>query len=532
MQDPNGNVTHSIFDPESRLLTETNYEHPDMTGEQIVNTYAYDPRGLLIASEDGNRHTTKYAYDAEGQQVKTVDPEGHWVAYAYSPSGFTKAERRPLGRDTEWEYDYRGNMQQEKDALGNVMKLELDIDGRTSIEHNKLDEATAYIYDNAGRVKSKETPSNGIYTYEYDAVGNKLTETKPIYGTTSYDYDKRDSLTTVKEPQAKTAYTYDADLNRTSQLDGNLQLTTYDYDEQGRRLAKTVVRAGSGQDYYEYTYDPNGNLLAEKKPGGLTMKYAYDYMNRKIREDYSNGTWVAYTYDKTNNVLTRSDATGTILYTYYDNNQLKQATYPNGDTMGYEYNLNGEKSAEIINGKRSDVIHDTLGRPKTYTDTNRNEYTYEYDADGFVTDIIYPNGTITKVSYKPGHLIDTQHTEKAGTTLHASSYVYNAREFVTSGNDQGDATAYTYNVREQLSGYMTPEGDNIQYEYDGAGNRTVRKTLIQGAAEDKNQTITSDELLERVLASFGMKQQPEPMDTPSLPDSGEASPCEPQCQRA
>ncbi|WP_167747246.1 RHS repeat domain-containing protein [Cohnella luojiensis] len=41
------------------------------------------------------------------------------------------------------------------------------------------------------------------------------------------------------------------------------------------------MRGESGQDVFEYQYDPNGNVIVEKKPGGLTTQYQYDFMNRK-----------------------------------------------------------------------------------------------------------------------------------------------------------------------------------------------------------------------------------------------------------
>ena len=138
-------------------------------------------------------------------------------------------------------------------------------------------------------------------------------------------------------------------------------------------------------------------------------------MNRKTREDYSDGTFLAYTYDKAGNVLTRTGPDGTISYTYYDNNQLKEAVYPNGDKVSYEYNENGEKSAEIVNGKRTELMNDAAGRPTSYTDANGYDYTYEYDADGYVTAVHYPNGTVTSIGYKPGHLVGTQQTAKDGS---------------------------------------------------------------------------------------------------------------------
>ncbi|TFE19060.1 RHS repeat domain-containing protein, partial [Cohnella luojiensis] len=121
-------------------------------------------------------------------------------------------------------------------------------------------------------------------------------------------------------------------------------------------------------------------------------------------------------------MLTRTDKSGTINYSYYDNNQLQQTTYPNGDTVVYEYNDNGEKVAEIVNGERTEYELDPNGRPTSYTDSKGYKYEYEYDADGYVTAVKYPNGTVTSVDYKPGHLIDTQKTTRADEALHASAY--------------------------------------------------------------------------------------------------------------
>ena len=96
---------------------------------------------------------------------------------------------------------------------------------------------------------------------------------------------------------------------------------------------------------------------------------------------------------------------------------------------------------------------------------------------------------------------------------------------MTDAQDEGDSTAYTYNDREQLSRYTTPEGDIIQYAYDGAGNRTARQTTIQGDVEDKKKVISSDELVQIVLASYGMKApEPTPEPTPTRLQTRERRP--------
>lgn len=527
-KDPNGNVNRSIYDDKGQLTKEIYYEDSTLTGKQIVNEYKYDARGLPIAYIDGNGNQTTVAYNAEGQQVMETDAVGQWTRYEYSPAGFVTAERRPLGRDTEWKYDYRGNKLEEKDALGRIQIFDLDLDGRTETEYNRIGEATRYEYNTEGYITLKQTPNGGQFSYRYDTIGNILEENRPVYGPVQYKYDKRDSLTTIIESPVTggltTTYTYDAELNRTSQQDGNTQLTQYDYDELGRRLQKIVIRAENGQDVFEYQYDPNGNLLEEKKPDGLTMKYQYDFMDRKILEEYSDGTWYAYTYDNAGNMLTRTDANGTIYYSYYDNNQLMQTVYPNGDTVVNEYNANGEKAAEIVNGVSIEYDYDATGRPTSYTDSKGFEYEYEYDADGYVVATKYPNGTVTSIDYKPGHLIETQMTTLAGESLHISDYEHNEREFITGVQELEDASGYSYNNRELLERVETADGDVILYEYDGAGNRTVRKAILQGTVEDKNKVITTDELVQMVLESFGMKPG-KPIE-PTEPGSEPPAVCE------
>ena len=100
-RDPNGNLIRYVYDGGHQVLTET-HSGPDMQGDSITLTYAYDPQGHIVTETDGNGHVTRYAYDAKGQLVRKTDAAGQWTASEYSPAGYQLAERRPLGRDTGW----------------------------------------------------------------------------------------------------------------------------------------------------------------------------------------------------------------------------------------------------------------------------------------------------------------------------------------------------------------------------------------------------------------------------------------------
>ena len=115
--------------------------------------------------------------------------------------------------------------------------------------------------------------------------------------------------------------------------------------------------------------------------------------------------------------------------------------------------------------------------------------------------MIYPNGTETETAFKPSHVIGIRQTKatNSGEVLDYSSYDHNERDFVTGVSTQEDKTGYAYDDREQLNEVTTPEGDIIRYEYDGAGNRTVRKAIIQGAKQDKQQEIDIEQIAQMVL---------------------------------
>ncbi|WP_312752927.1 RHS repeat-associated core domain-containing protein [Rummeliibacillus suwonensis] len=505
-QDPNGYVVRSAYDADGNIVEQTNYANASMSGEKIVNTFKYDPRGLPIAIIDGNGNATKYSYDAKGQKIKEISANGKWVKYEYSPAGYITAERHPLGRVTEWKYDYRGNKLEEKDALGNVKHFALDLNGNVETETNGIGESTHYSYDSADQLIQMQTPSNGTYRYSYDSIGNKKEEDRPVYGPVNYNYSTRDSLTTVTEPLnggLKTSYTYDENANLISQRDGNSQQMTFAYDEADRRIQKVITYPGKENQVFSYKYDPNGNLIQETKPGGITTNFTYDFMNRTTQENGSNGTSFAYTYDKAGNILTRTSAEGTITYEYNGDNQLTEAKYPNGDVIAYEYNDNGELAVEIVNGVRQEINRDAAGRPDGFTDTNGYKYKYVFDADGYITAVKYPNGIVTNIGYHPGHLLESSNSTLNDQKLYTSNNAYNSRDFITKISEQGKDTSYTYDNREQLARTVTPEGDVMLYEYDGAGNRTVRKAIIQGSKEDKQKTITTEELIGMLLNSYG-----------------------------
>ncbi|MEB3104109.1 RHS repeat domain-containing protein, partial [Paenibacillaceae bacterium T2] len=108
--------------------------------------------------------------------------------------------------------------------------------------------------------------------------------------------------------------------------------------------------------------------------------------------------------------------------------------------------------------------------------------------------------------FRPDHTIQSRTTQGPnGEPLVAAEYEHNARDFVTKADENGRASEFGYDAREQLNRVTTPEGDVILYEYDASGNRTVRKAIIQGAESDKQETIDIEQFMEMILAAMNGK---------------------------
>ncbi|MEH6892050.1 RHS repeat-associated core domain-containing protein, partial [Bacillus sp. JJ864] len=218
---------------------------------------------------------------------------------------------------------------------------------RTAIERKNGDktEKTTYAYDSINQL-IKETLPNGISKeYSYDGFGNrtnvKVTEAGKAAVSTAAVFNDGNQLTKF----GNESLTYDANGNRTS--DGKYKYTwneadqliaitkqgestsfaTYKYDDDGRRIEKTVSgtttryhydgdsinplyeTAGSGNVLRQYVYSVDGIRLAMKSQG-QTVYYHYNPRGDVIAMTDENGQVVAnYEYDAWGNVL-KSDAKG------------------------------------------------------------------------------------------------------------------------------------------------------------------------------------------------------------------------------
>ena len=255
-----------------------------------------------------------------------------------------------------------------------------------------------------------------------------------------------------------TAYTYDANGNRSTLTYPNGNKTAYTYDNCNRLTSLIISDLYSNViERYDYTLGTAGERLSVQETN-RTVNYTYDALYRLTQETIQDGALdltIDYTYDAVGNRLTQTDLTGTTFYTY---NALNQLILEN-DTV-YTYDDNGALIAVTGPDRSAEYTYNDLGRMSTATVTaNGTTITesYLYDwvgtrtakiTDGVLT--YYLVDTAGVLSDTDGQVTDTYIYDAFGNLLSKTGTTEN--DFLYTG-EQYDINTGFYYLRAR---YMNP----------------------------------------------------------------------------
>ncbi|PTX47999.1 YD repeat-containing protein [Melghirimyces profundicolus] len=292
--EPKGNLTTSNpddfvttygYDDIYQLISVTNAD-----GDTI--TYEYDNVGNVVtvldpkktASSDTTDYTTKYTYDQNHRVTKVTDAEGHSTQYTYDLDGNRTSVTDKEGNTTQIAYDQRGLVQEVKvphkddggtityrttqyvyDEVGNRTKVITPRGVETTGEPDDFIHETKY--DALNRVKEEIFPHDGVnidpeakMIYTYDEVGNRVkVSAPPSEGQTDPDGNPLRNVTT---------YEYFDNGWVKKSVDPWDITTTYDYNELGQQISRTLTSAGgSNSRTMSWSYYPDGKLKAKSDDG-------------------------------------------------------------------------------------------------------------------------------------------------------------------------------------------------------------------------------------------------------------------------
>lgn len=413
---PGGNFrqTDFAYDARSQLKSTTtqavtvvqvNGDSLSTETRSLVATNTYDQNGRLIIETDARGGQIYHYYDKLGRAIGKVDQERYL---------------------TTWERDAEGNVLRE-------VRYANRITGNPPVGGSTLPPVTA------------DASKDRVTSFTYDKMGRRLTETREGVQATSINAAGQRSEATTN---AAIIYGYNALGQVVSKTEANGDVTSYEYDAQGRM---TVQREAVAQDF-----NASGTALTRK-----ATYFYYDGHDRVVRtleraEAPGGGLASGYAYGE--DLVTRN---------YYSGDKLHYIIDPVGYVRYMWWNVASQKTADYYQRIRSDggvaidgaIFEGTL---------------YDYDAAGRLT-----------TQYQAWY----NNTSGWTTVGPVTTFGYNGFGELTGkwvGGRQVEASDYDALGRV----IKTNAGDGVWkfFAYDANGNATLTMTTTVGAANQSGQT--------------------------------------------
>jgi len=475
--DASGNVTQFETNAKNELVAVV-----DALGQRTE--YTHDELGNLISQTDANGNVTRYEYDSLGFRTAVILPDGERSSIEYDALGNPAQSIDFNGAVTLYEYD----------DLNRLTRVILEDDGElvyTYDEAGQLERitdttgTTVQSYDDEGRLISRTTPDGLTLRYAYGADG-EFSVTSPT-GTTTYIYDDQQRLVEVNDSLNGTVrYRYEANnLVETELANGTVERRRYNDLNQLIELEHQDVD-GTILLSQTFTHSLTGDLLKVEENSGRSVEYAYDVLGRLIGETITDGVegdrTITYTYDAVGNRLERNDSVeGVTAYTYNSRNQLTSSTH-DGEVTVYVYDENGNRIEESSDSVSTVYEWDGLDRliKASITEggiTQTVEYEYNHDGirtakivDGERTDYLIdvlqpyvqvreeyrPDGSVVSYTHGQGAGPTAQHHSDLGSLYYHGDHLDSTR-LLTDGSGEATADRYLYDAYGRM---LTPMGNS------------------------------------------------------------------------
>ena len=229
----------------------------------------------------------------------------------------------------------------------------------------------------------------------------------------------------------------------------------------------------------QYTYGKTGGVtLVTNDTSSIANKYDNKglIMEQKLFED---GKSYAMVYG--------NDGNGRCVYSkIYNNNTGHYGDYDIQQMISYEYDAKGNMT----------TVSDSLNNSKVMA-------RYAYDSNDNLSSVTYGNGTSTSYMYNKGNMIEKVTNNNADNTqMSYYSYEYYLDGNVSKQNRNGVNCYYDYDVFSRI----TDEdygNEEIDYYYDAAGNRTMKKICDDNGDTEVDYTYDlNNRLLEESNNSY------------------------------
>ena len=512
--DERGFVTNFEYDPVGRMLA---------TIDPLSSRWAaeFDAAGRKVADIDPLGHRTEYVHSPANQVVKVIAPDGTATNNEYDLVGNLLKTITPSGAQWSWQYDALNRQTQAIAPNGAVSKVMYDKLGQVVTEIDPLGRKMLYTYDSAGHKLTTTEPASGTWTNVYDSAGRLIATKNPLGAQTTFAYDLINRLISETDPLGqKTVFEYDNADRKIAKVDPLERRTITNFDVRDRVVS--VIDPADRE--VSFGYDEGGNRVRLTDGEGRIWRWDYDPVARVVVETDPLAHKVQFSYDAVGNKITKTNARNqTIAYDFDTMNRLKKVTYSDGAVATFAYDLEGReisrfapncgvtKTWDALGNMTSEKFHpwnkgwqltyDIKGnRIKAISPQNKT-FRYSYDALDRLT-VLNPPGSYDTVKYKfdkagrlkrvkrqnvvTNYQVDAAnqllrirhekwqkiHKKTKKTLLALRKYKYDAAgNRILSKDESGKPTRYTFDASDWLTNVIYPDGLQVSYTYNGAGDR-------------------------------------------------------------
>ncbi len=452
-----------------------------------VTTYAYDARNQRIAETrggEGATATTHFIRDAAGRVVAVVDPLGRRTSYQFDaldrlvsveppdPDGPAEPQESSWHR---YEYDAAGNVRFETNAEGETTEYVYDPLDRPREVIDARGHATQMAYDEVSNLTGVTDPTGNVTRFGYDGLDRRVAETSPLGDTRWTAYDDQGNVQRIVDRNGRTReFAYDQ-LDRVTEerwlneLGEPIHVLAWEYDSLGR-----VTRASDGQRHTTTEFDERGRLqvlrnydptaFSNESPVYVTWAFTYDESQGSFERVEQLGRFPATT-EATTRVTT--DIFGQV-------ETISQAGPATHDKrVSWQYDLAGNR----VHSERATDTGAVLSTTYAYDDADRLAFIWHDPEAGFLSYAYDAADRIIEVvdELRANRLAYDAAGQVTSATATAESFTYDG-----SGNRLVAAGSATHIE----SGNRLSSDGEFSYQYDAAGNRTVRTRVAAQPADD------------------------------------------------